>query len=315
MLVIMRLSETCNEHQRTLFDALARKMSRDRVVTLKWEFDKAGPPYGLIERVIASCHVLGEVETGACWRYGAVFKSHDMRSVEGNVRLYTIALNMTSYNESERVFTAKVFGPLDNKRVWVAIRYVASAMINLSKEWPGVLWTGWLDCEKHPLQHLYLASSDEAGVGDPLLPAAAPDARRCDCLLEPGGVVSLVVENLGPVIDTGKDPFEGLFDGDAEEPEETVACNCVREAFGRWLPHAERTAKWVFGLAVGLFTSAVVTGIVEDKGPLWKSSLGVCCCFMVFSVVASVFAYCRGREQGQSGGQHGTPEDVVAAFA
>lgn len=164
MLVIMRLSETRNGYQRTLFDGLAPKMPRDRVVTLKWEFDKAGPPYGLIERVIASCHVLGEVETGGCWRYGAVFKSHDRRSVEGSVRLYTIALSMTSHNESERVFTAKVFGPLGCKRVWVAIRYVASAMINLSKEWPGVLWTGWLDCEKHPLQHLYLASSDEVRV-------------------------------------------------------------------------------------------------------------------------------------------------------
>lgn len=164
MLVIMRLSETCNEHQRTLFDGLAPKMPGDRVLTLKWEFDKAGPPYGLIERLIASCHVLGEVETGACWRYGAVFKSHDMRFVEGIVRLYTVALSMTSYNESERVFTARVFGPLDSERVWVAIRYVASAMINLSKEWPGVLWTGWLDCEKHPLQHLYMASSVEVRV-------------------------------------------------------------------------------------------------------------------------------------------------------
>jgi len=164
MLVIMRLSETCNAYQRTLFDGLAPEMPRDRVVTLKWEFDKAGPPYGLIERLIVSCHVLGEVETGACWRYGAVLKSHDTRFVEGIVRLYTVALSMTSYNESERVLTARVFGPLDNKRVWVAIRYVASAMVNLSKEWPGVLWTGWLDCEKHPLQHLYLASSVEVRV-------------------------------------------------------------------------------------------------------------------------------------------------------
>ncbi|CBN74748.1 LRR-GTPase of the ROCO family, putative pseudogene [Ectocarpus siliculosus] len=278
MLVIMRLSETCYGHQRTLFDGLASKMPRDRV------------------------------EAGACWRYGAVFKSHDMKFVEGNVRLYTVALSMTSYNESERVFTARVFGPLDNKRVWVAIRYVASAMINLSKEWPGVLWTGWLDCEKHPLQHLYLASSVEARVGDPLLPAAAPDARRCDCLLEPGGVLRLAVENLGPVIDTGK----GLSDEDTEDP---VACNCVREAFGRWQPHAWRTAKWLFGLAVVLFTTAVVAGIVDDEDALWKSSLGVCCLLILLAVVASVFAYCGDREQGQSGGQHGTPEDVVAAFA
>lgn len=162
MLVIMRLSETCNRHQQQLFRGLAPQTLRDREVTLKWEFDKAGPPYGLVERLIVSCHVLGEVEMRSCWRYGAVVKSRFTRSLaEVNVRLYTVALSMTSYTDSERVLTAKVFGPLDDKRVWLAIRYVASAMVNLSKEWPGVLWDGWLDCEKHPSQHLYLASSAE----------------------------------------------------------------------------------------------------------------------------------------------------------
>lgn len=162
MLVIMRLSETCNRYQQELFDGLALKMPRDRGITLKWEFDKAGPPYGLVERLIVSCHILGEVVMGSCWRYGAVLKSHFTRSsAEGSVRLFTVALSMTSYKESERVLTAKVFGPLDDKRVWLAIRFVASAMVNLSKEWPGVLWAGWLDCEKHPSQHLYLASSAE----------------------------------------------------------------------------------------------------------------------------------------------------------
>lgn len=158
----MRLSETCNRYQQELFDGLALKMPRDRGITLKWEFDKAGPPYGLVERLIVSCHVLGEVVMGSCWRYGAVLKSHFTRSsAEGSVRLFTVALSMTSYKESERVLTAKVFGPLDDKRVWLAIRFVASAMVNLSKEWPGGLWAGWLDCEKHPSQHLYLASSAE----------------------------------------------------------------------------------------------------------------------------------------------------------
>lgn len=45
-------------------------------VVLKWRFDWAGPPHGLVERLIASCRVIGEVEHGLCWRYGAAFKSH-----------------------------------------------------------------------------------------------------------------------------------------------------------------------------------------------------------------------------------------------
>lgn len=51
----------------------------------------------------------------------------------------------------------------------------------------------------------YLCS--QATVGDLLLPAAAPDADRgewCDCLLDSVGVLALVLEKLGDVIDTGK---------------------------------------------------------------------------------------------------------------
>lgn len=52
-------------------------------VALKWRFDWAGPPHGLVERLITSCRVLGEVEKGLCWRYGAVFRSHAMTSGDG----------------------------------------------------------------------------------------------------------------------------------------------------------------------------------------------------------------------------------------
>lgn len=38
----------------------------------------AGPPIGLVERLIASCYVVGKVEQGLCWRHGAAFTSHAM---------------------------------------------------------------------------------------------------------------------------------------------------------------------------------------------------------------------------------------------
>lgn len=47
----------------------------------------------------------------------------------------------------------------------------------------------------------------QAELDDLLLPAAAPAAERdgwCDCLIESTGVLPLVLEKLGKVIDTGK---------------------------------------------------------------------------------------------------------------
>lgn len=81
MLVIMRLSETCTPTQQKKLEELladAQKRQGIREVVLKWRFDIAGPPVGLVERLIASCYVVGKVEQGLCWRHGAVFKSYVM---------------------------------------------------------------------------------------------------------------------------------------------------------------------------------------------------------------------------------------------
>lgn len=162
MLVIMRLDEKCDGDARREFDRELESETRpgDREVTLKWKFDKAGPPNGLVERVIASCHVLGKVKSKTCWRYGAVFKSHCKRSgVNGKDPLYTVALSMTSYNDPQRELTARIVGPLDNARVWAATRYVASAVVTFSKDWPGALWEGWPVCGKQHDEKVFLASS------------------------------------------------------------------------------------------------------------------------------------------------------------
>eukprot|EP00903_Cladosiphon_okamuranus_P018362 g16892.t2 len=187
MPVIMRLAETRNKYHEVLFNGLAPKMPRDREVTLNWEFDKAGPPYGLVERLIVSCHVLGE-----------------------------------------RVLTAKISGPLDDMRVWLAIRYVASAMVNLSREWPGVRWEGWLDCEARR----------------PRSSRSSTTRAKMRLAVETDGVLRLVVEDPGSVLDTGKDPFESLpkevedkedsmecSPEEVEDKEDPVACSCVHNAF------------------------------------------------------------------------------------
>ncbi|CAN0220966.1 unnamed protein product, partial [Scytosiphon promiscuus] len=159
-----------------------------------------------------------------------------------------------------------------------------------------------------------------ARIGDLLLPAADPDAERrdwCECLLHSIGVLPLVREKLGNVIDVGKDPFEGLEISDADDvTQDSSTCKCVSEVFERWRPHAWRTAQWLFGLAVVLLTTAVVTGIVEDNISLWASALAVVCMLLAFAVVASVFA-CRSmlRDEEPAGQDEPPVDEGPATFA
>ena len=170
MLVIMRLPDECTGSKKDDFDnGLKEALKHGREVKLKWEFDSAGAPYGLVERLIASCHVFGEVEQGACWRYGALFKSHERTERDGKkIRLYRFAIlysvrNDPDHRDLERVLTLRMIGDLENDLVWAALRYVASAMVILSKEWPGMEWSGWPDCPEHPRTRLNLTPPGEVG--------------------------------------------------------------------------------------------------------------------------------------------------------
>lgn len=149
MLVIMRMSKTCNENTGRSIDTCVRKALRHTTeVSLKWTFDVAGSPLGLVERIIASCHYVGEVERGMCWRYGALFRSRDSRRRFGqNIPLFTMVVR---YDTNTHVLTARVIGPLKNPKVLAALRYVASAVILLSKEWAGAILKGSPVCPNCP---------------------------------------------------------------------------------------------------------------------------------------------------------------------
>lgn len=171
MLVIMRLLETCSEGQQTLLDSRIKEVLTVGVrdVTLKWEFDAAGCPYGLMERLIASCHVVGVVEYRLCWRYGALFQSRELtRRFGQNVRSYTMVIRYDIKHDPleedvAHVLTVQMIGPLENPRVWAALRFVASAVITLAKEWPGVILKGSPVCPRHPLNPsaVYLTTPNE----------------------------------------------------------------------------------------------------------------------------------------------------------
>lgn len=149
-----------DHEQKALDDLLEGRRQRGaREVVLKWMFDRAGPPQGLVGRLIASCHVIGEAEKGLCWRSGALLKSPVV--VEGGGRLYVVEIRYTSI---DRVLSIRMSGPLDVERVWVALRFMASVMVNVSKEWQGMLCKGWLDCPDHGRDHVYLATPTEVRV-------------------------------------------------------------------------------------------------------------------------------------------------------
>ena len=158
MLVIMRLPEECSGEQKIALDsAIAKTLHGGLEAELKWEFDAARSPYGLVERLISSCHVLGKIELRACWRYGALFTSRQtMWRHDKEVPLYKFLIRY-----HERMLSLRMIGPFFNDRVLAALRYVASAMVILSVEWPGVQWTGWLHCPNHPEARMYLTPPGE----------------------------------------------------------------------------------------------------------------------------------------------------------
>ena len=59
---------------------------------------------------------------------------------------------------AERMLSVRMVGALENQRVWAALRFVVSLMLDVSKDWSGALWSAWVKCAVHPQQCLDLAT-------------------------------------------------------------------------------------------------------------------------------------------------------------
>ena len=162
MLIIMRLPEVPGQDQeRHLEKSMSERMLKrgNQDLVLKWRFNPAGPPHGLVERVIVSCRAVGIVERGSCWRYGAVFSGPAPANGGRRRRLYTFAVRYDDSTGNERrVLTLRMVGPLKDDGVWTALRWVASSVVNLSKKWPGVEWEGRPVCAEGHKNRMYFAS-------------------------------------------------------------------------------------------------------------------------------------------------------------
>ncbi|CBJ25495.1 LRR-GTPase of the ROCO family [Ectocarpus siliculosus] len=317
MLVIMRLPDTCEENIQGELQELVRDLSErhgGNEVTLKWRFDGAGASHGLVERVIASCHEVGSVRSGLCWRYGAVFQSYARADDGGLNWLYSFVIRYDEeVGSGERVLAVTMFGPTAEDRLWAALRWVASSVVNTSTGWPGVRWEGGPACAIHARGRMYFKTPIEARIGDPILtdpdPRTAPNV--CDCYTTEGNAMRLVLERLGTIIDTQKDdPFGHLHHDEGgsaisqdNRGEEAGGCaamsaSCSR-VFHAWRPLAWKTAAGFGTVAATLF--GAVDSAVEPEDTAWKVCVGFVTLLLFGAAVSVVLGthdqLCTNREE------------------
>lgn len=118
-----------------------------------WKFHNGITPHGLVERIIASCHVVGDVVGGTCWRRGACFVGNADGTRAGNG---SYALMVDFHEEvgsgdtpADRFLTIRSYGARDGKAVWGAMRFAISTVWRLFDLFPGISWEAWFECPEH----------------------------------------------------------------------------------------------------------------------------------------------------------------------
>lgn len=134
----------------------------------KWEFHDGSTPHGLVERIIASCHVIGNVVGGTCWRKGACFVGNDAGKRAGGGS-YALMVDFCEKTGSENIPTAgtltiRAFGARDGRAVWGAMRFAVSTVWRLFDLFPGLSWQAWFECPAH--EKMGVRSHTLPGPGD-----------------------------------------------------------------------------------------------------------------------------------------------------
>eukprot|EP00752_Nemacystus_decipiens_P017825 g15981.t1 len=145
----------------------------DGSVTAVFEFDYAGAPHGLPERVMALSHKIGELSSRARWRLGGLFLLHNPG--------FTGASSMIlEYDKTSKRLCIEALG---QGTVHVrAVQFVISAVYHVARFFPGAGWTGWMGCGmSHSGERMYLlATSNEKenqSPGSQIIPPTR-DSRR-----------------------------------------------------------------------------------------------------------------------------------------
>lgn len=164
-LVLMRLDHNASPDAASRMKKFAVLNERWAIV-FKCRFALGSAPHGLVERLIASCHVIGDIIERTCWRRGGCFVAHNKgKAAAGGDYALTLALNG---NRSENpptsgMLTITAYGARDGKGVWGAMRFAISSLWRLFDEFPRLAWEAWMECpiDGDKLHHLPSARGDE----------------------------------------------------------------------------------------------------------------------------------------------------------
>ena len=165
-LVLMRLPLEASPETMGHFKAFLQLQEDFWGVKVKWEFDSGSKPHGLLERLIASCHSIGNVVQDTYWRRGACFVSNEAskNSAGGSFALALPFLENTAERQTEGTLEVRAFGYRESRAVWGALRFVISSAWCLFEEFPGLGWEARVECPYHGKLRHYLAGVKERKV-------------------------------------------------------------------------------------------------------------------------------------------------------
>lgn len=189
-LVLMRLPLVASSEITARFDAMAR-LHEEWGLVAKWRFDRGSIPFGLVERLIASCHEVGDVIVDTCWRNGACFEAQaESKAAGGGTFALTIEFVKNGLDNEPNAGTLAVraFGHREGRAVWGVLRFVISSTWRLFREFPGLGWEAWVESPERDGEELYYL----AGVNDTAVGALLMSNIQCGCGASHLFLVSLV---------------------------------------------------------------------------------------------------------------------------
>ena len=205
LLVIMRLPQEADTKMReTLSSVRQPALSSGDVgggstrVRAVFEFDHAGAPHGLPERVLALSHKIGIFSPRARWRHGGLFILHQDSSGGASSMI-------VEYDKRLKTFNIEALGK--TTPYIQAVQFVISAMFHVARDFPGASWTGWMECGmNHPGEKMYhLAPSTDNQARASILGCTAVSDIHVVSLQRPTEVSSSARRMYGALVDSSGD--------------------------------------------------------------------------------------------------------------
>lgn len=148
LVVPLRLKEDRSEEVERVLQTFSQDHRAAMRVT--WSFPLGIPP-GAIERMLVRCCNLGE----ACkfWRFGVLVRGRLVQEgIDG-----TFAL-LVEYSCCHKELSMDLYGNTKSVGLWAALSFAISAVLRMTREFPGLEWKGSLACPEHSPQRKLVLS-------------------------------------------------------------------------------------------------------------------------------------------------------------